>query len=205
MVPFRRQTKNWFWGRWTFFDRFLTILDFCHGFIPFIHWFMIDPPDLWLISPPRGGWDSNPRPCGWEPPRARPLSYTRHPLGHLFHGFHWFMIDSLIYDWFMIDPPAGGAGNRTCDLVVESRRVQDHWAIPVTPSKWYPKYPLVQKQINHNLPTTFRIHPPPSEQKSVLRTLDLFGPFSQNPKIPKASVLANMIFMKEDYEKMERP
>ena len=45
----------------------------------------------------------------------------------------------------MIDLPPAGGGNRTRDLVVESRRVQDHWAIPVIPSKWYPKYPLVQK------------------------------------------------------------
>ena len=81
----------------------------------------------------------------------------------------------------MIDLPPAGGGIRTRDLVVESRRVQDHWAIPVTPSKWYPKYPLVPKKKNQpntfrihptpseftqhlqNLPTTFRIHPPPSE------------------------------------------
>ena len=48
----------------------------------------------------------------------------------------------------------------------------------------------------HNLPTTFRIHPPPSEfthhlqKKSVLRPLDLFGHFFQNPKIPKTSIFA---------------
>ena len=47
----------------------------------------------------------------------------------------------------MIDLPPAGGRIRTRDLVVESRRVQDHWALPVIPSKWYPKYPLVQKQI----------------------------------------------------------
>ena len=88
-------------------------------------------------------------------------------LSHLFIDL-WLI--SLIYDW---SPPAGG-GIRTRDLVVESR-VQDHWAIPVIPSKWYPKYPLVQTtkknkptpseftQHLQNLPITFRIHPPPSE------------------------------------------
>ncbi len=45
----------------------------------------------------------------------------------------------------MIDLPPAGGGIRTRDLVVESRRVQDHWAIPVIPSKWYPKYPRVPK------------------------------------------------------------
>ena len=54
----------------------------------------------------------------------------------------------------MIDPPAGGGGIRTRDLVVESRRVQDHWAIPVIPSKWNPKYPLVPTHKNPKIPKT---------------------------------------------------
>ena len=48
-------------------------------------------------------------------------------LSHLFIDLSHSFIDL-----WLIPPPAGG-GNRTCDLVVESR-VRDHWAIPVIPS-----------------------------------------------------------------------
>ena len=61
------------------FGHLLTFLEIFHCFISFIHWFMIDLPDLWLISPPRG--------VGFEPPTlwlrdpcATPLGYTRHSL-----------------------------------------------------------------------------------------------------------------------------
>ena len=95
------------------------------------------------------------------------------------------MIDSLIYDWFMIDPPGGGGGNRTRDLVVESRRVQDHWAIPVIPSKWYPKYslyPAFSEFTQHlqNLPNMFRIYPTFSECSQHFQNLPNIFSFSQH-------------------------
>ena len=57
--------KNWFWGRWTFFDLFWPFWTFFMVFPHFLDlslWFiMID-----LGRPPRGGRDSNLRPLGWE-------------------------------------------------------------------------------------------------------------------------------------------
>ena len=111
--------------------------------------------------PPRGGWDSNPRPCGWEPPRARPLSYTRHPLGHLFHGFHWFMIDSLIYDWFMIDlwliPPPAGLGIEPATLWLRAAACKTTGLYPSSPPSgtqntlWYPKQIQNTQELIHHL------------------------------------------------------
>ena len=118
----------------------------------------------------------------------------------------------LIYDWspwFMIDLPPAGGGIRTRDLVVESRRVQDHWAIPVIPSKWYSKYPLVPKQKKkrhlHKLPTIFRIYPPPSQKNMFWARWTFLGLFFPNPKIPKTSTFAKMNLLKENYDKIETP
>ena len=103
----------------------------------------------------------------------------------LFWPFSLFYhIHLLIYDWspwFMIYLPPAGGGNRTRDLVVESR-VRDHWAIPVIPSKWYPKYPLVPQ--NKKYPTTFRNYPPPSEKIcfEAVGPFWTFFPKSQDPK-----------------------
>ena len=99
----------------------------------------------------------------------------------------------------MIDLPPAGGGIRTCDLVVASR-VQPHWAVPVTPSKWYPKYPLVPKIpsfLRDHLFVTTRVAtrdgnfligaPFVSDRprhlffrpnKSVLGPVDVVGPFS---------------------------
>ena len=137
------------------FRPFLTCLDLFHGFIAFIQWFMIDLPDLWLISPPRG--------VGFEPAtlwlRAAACKTT---------------------GLYPSSPPSG-----TQNTLWYKNKIQHLQNSPNT-FRIYPT-PSEFTQHLHNSLNTFRIHPPPSDNKSVLRPLDLFGPFlTFFPKIPRS-------------------
>ena len=92
---------------------------------------------------------------------------------YLFYWFHGF-------DWF--PPPAGGR-NRTRDLVVESLKdacettEQNLLLPPALPSPSAPAHFQIS-------PTVLDFPPPWFAKKSVLRPLDLLGPFCLSKKRP---------------------
>ena len=129
----------------------------------------------------------------------------------------------------LLPPSPRGAGFEPATLWLRAAACKTTGLYPSSPPSgtqntlWYKKrkkqsntfriHPTPSEFIHHlqNLPNTFRIYPPPSEfthhlqKKYVFKSLDLFGPFPKNPKIPKTSILAKMIYLKENYEKVERP